>query len=377
MSSSPEMIEANLVSLDSQLNSSSTPLAQRFRALFTLKSIGTPRAIEIIGKGPLCSTFFLQLETDKDGTGLALGGSALLGHEEAYCLGQIKDPLALPILQRVLEDDNEHVMVRHEAAEAMGAIGDLAALPVLKLFLNHPERALRETAEIAVAKIEWDNTEEGKKQAEELKATNLYPTIDPAPASLHSPLAAGQVASAQSTASIPELQATLLNTNLSLFERYRAMFALRNDGGKDAVLALASGFGDDSALFRLVRDSSSSSLLRSFSPPLFTQTSNFNYSHEIAYVFGQLSSPHSVPSLVTVLRNKTEDDMVRHEAAEALGGIATDDCLPVLKELAGDENCPRVVKESCEVALDMYEHERSTEFSYATPLSALPSAITA
>lgn len=45
--------------------------------------------------------------------------------------------------------------------------------------------------------------------------------------------------------------------------------------------------------------------------------------------------------------------MVRHEAAEALGGIATDDCLPVLQEFAKDTNCPRVVKESCEVALDM------------------------
>lgn len=45
------LLESNFLSLDSQLNSSSTPLAQRFRALFTLKSLGGPRAIEIIGKG--------------------------------------------------------------------------------------------------------------------------------------------------------------------------------------------------------------------------------------------------------------------------------------------------------------------------------------
>ena len=75
--------------------------------------------------------------------------------------------------------------------------------------------------------------------------------------------------------------------------------------------------------------------------------------HEIAYVFGQMSSPDSVPSLIEVLRRPDEEDMVRHEAAEALGGIATDDCLPILKEFANDPNCPRVVKESCEVALDM------------------------
>jgi hypothetical protein len=45
--------------------------------------------------------------------------------------------------------------------------------------------------------------------------------------------------------------------------------------------------------------------------------------------------------------------MVRHEAAEALGSIASDDILPALKEFAAKG--PRVVRESCEVALDMYE----------------------
>ena len=51
-----------------------------------------------------------------------------------------------------------------------------------------------------------------------------------------------------------------MNPSLPLFDRYRAMFALRNDGGKEAVLALASGFDDDSALFRSVL------LPRSFTP---------------------------------------------------------------------------------------------------------------
>jgi len=87
----------------------------------------------------------------------------MLGHELAYCLGQIKDPLALPILTRVLEDPEEHVMVRHEAAEAMGAIGDPASLVVLRTYLGHEDSSLRETAEIAVAKIEWDNSDEGRK----------------------------------------------------------------------------------------------------------------------------------------------------------------------------------------------------------------------
>ena len=40
---------------------------------------------------------------------------------------------------------------------------------------------------------------------------------------------------------VPELKEILLNTKLSLFERYRAMFALRDIGTEEAVLALAAG----------------------------------------------------------------------------------------------------------------------------------------
>ena len=52
--------------------------------------------------------------------------------------------------------------------------------------------------------------------------------------------------------------------------------------------------------------------------------------------------------------------MVRHEAAEALGGIATPEVLPFLKEYMTREDAPVVVKESCQVALDMYEVSSSS-----------------
>jgi deoxyhypusine monooxygenase len=89
------------------------------------------------------------------------------------------------------------------------------------------------------------------------------------------------------------------------------------------------------------------------------------YRHEIAFVFGQLLSPDSVPSLISVLQNSTESDMVRHEAAEALGGIATPECLPHLKEWMIRDDSPQVVKESCQIAVDMWEYENSGEFQYA------------
>ena len=50
------------------------------------------------------------------------------------------------------------------------------------------------------------------------------------------------------------------------------MFALRDDGSMEAIEALASGFEDESALFR----------------------------HEIAYVFGQMQDERSVPALIKV-----------------------------------------------------------------------------
>lgn len=79
------------------------------------------------------------------------------------------------------------------------------------------------------------------------------------------------------------------------------------------------------------------------------------FRHEIAFIFGQLLSPHSVPSLLQVLQDAQESEMVRHEAAEALGGIATPEVLPHLREWMNREDAPRVVRESCQVAIDMWE----------------------
>ncbi|GAA5910883.1 hypothetical protein JCM6882_001919, partial [Rhodosporidiobolus microsporus] len=220
--STDEEVWANL---DRQLNTETVPLAQRFRALFTLKSLGGEKAIEIIGKG-------------------FEGESALLGHELAYCLGQLKDSKALPILTKVLEDEEEHPM----AAEAMGAIGDEACLPVLKKYLDHPIKAISETCEIALDLVVWNNSDEAKKAE-----PNQYPCIDPAPAVSHSPLVTSAHSAALQPAeslSVPDLEHQLMDTKLSLFERYRAMFALRNIGDREAVLALAKGFEDESALFR-------------------------------------------------------------------------------------------------------------------------------
>ena len=50
-------------------------------------------------------------------------------------------------------------MCRHEAAEALGALGDVGSLGVLRGFRDDGGEVgvVRETCEIAVGRIEWEN----------------------------------------------------------------------------------------------------------------------------------------------------------------------------------------------------------------------------
>ena len=93
------------------------------------------------------------------------------------------------------------------------------------------------------------------------------------------------------------------------------------------------------------------------------------FRHEIAYVLGQVQSPACVQELIERLKMTDENEMVRHECAEALGSIAHEECQKVLEEYLKDSVV--VVKESCEVALDMCEYENSPEFQYADGLVKL------
>lgn len=90
--------ESKIADIGRVLNDKDRPLKERFRALFTLKNIGGPSALA-------------SIESCFDDE------SALLKHELAYCLGQMQDRAAIPILAKVLEDVKQEPMVRHEAGE--------------------------------------------------------------------------------------------------------------------------------------------------------------------------------------------------------------------------------------------------------------------
>ncbi|TMS20175.1 Deoxyhypusine hydroxylase [Larimichthys crocea] len=183
-------------------------LARRFRALFTLKNLGGAEAIEWISKA----------FTDE---------SALLKHELAYCLGQMQDRRAIPALTAVLKDTQQEPMVRHEAGEALGAIGDPVILDLLKEYSQDPVIEVAETCQLAVRRLEWLQTG-GEKQLDDGSTDkNPYCSVDPAPPAARK--------------SVSELRSSLLDESLPLFERYRAMFALRNLGNEEAALALGDG----------------------------------------------------------------------------------------------------------------------------------------
>ncbi len=148
-----------------------------------------------------------------------------------------------------------------------------------------------------------------------------FGSVDPAPAS--DGLAVGN------------LRASLCNEDERMFQRMRALFALRNIGGKDSVDALAAAFDSSSALLK----------------------------HEIAYVLGQMQDDHAVPHLISRLEDLEEDVMVRHEAAEALGAIGNRVAMSTLEKFAEDDEI--VVAESCEVAIDLMNWVSSDKLDYS------------
>lgn len=89
-------------------------------------------------------------------------------------------------------------------------------------------------------------------------------------------------------------------------------------------------------------------------------------------MLGQLQNEVAVPALQASLENTEENEMVRHECAEALGSIATPECYEILNKYLNDNE--RVVRESCIIALDMCDYENSAEFQYADTLAKLPTA---
>ncbi len=145
-----------------------------------------------------------------------------------------------------------------------------------------------------------------------------YGSVDPAPPAKQSV--------------ITVLTQQLCDEDQPMFQRMRAVFALRNQRTEEACLALCEGFSSQSALLR----------------------------HEIAYVLGQMQDTAALPTLIERLEDDDEHVMVRHEAAEAMGAIGDRRVIPTLQKFV-DDPLPEV-SESCVVALDLLAWVDSSEF---------------
>ena len=135
------------------------------------------------------------------------------------------------------------------------------------------------------------------------------------------------------------LRKALTSESVPLARRFRALFALKHHAclhppsaqTLPAIQAIAAAFSSPSALVK----------------------------HELAYCLGQTGNPAAVPYLRRVLKDRREDAMCRHEAAEALGALSDQDSLSLLESIRDHDSEPEVVRETCEIAVERINWDHS------------------
>eukprot|EP01025_Chloroclados_australasicus_P052486 TRINITY_DN611_c0_g3_i1.p3 TRINITY_DN611_c0_g3~~TRINITY_DN611_c0_g3_i1.p3 ORF type:complete len:302 (-),score=31.00 TRINITY_DN611_c0_g3_i1:784-1689(-) len=287
-----ETEEQKVQNMVDRLTSPETSLPTKYRLLFSLRNVKNASALRGL-------VYALQ------------DTSILFRHDVAFCLGQRQQQEAVAVLINVLKDPTEHPMVRHEAGEALGAIGSPECIAPLKKHRTDEQQEVRETCQLALQRVQHYTKQQHQNQTE--IDENKYLSVDPTPA-------------LPASTPLEQLRETVLDENAEMFERYRALFALRNKGGQAAIGVLSEIFDCSSALLK----------------------------HEVAYVLGQMQDKQAVQTLSRVLVDTNEHPMVRHEAAEALGAIGDADCIDLLKQQCSSQET--IVADSCVVALDMMEN---------------------
>lgn len=119
------------------------------------------------------------------------------------------------------------------------------------------------------------------------------------------------------------IKAKILSPKVSVSQKTRLLFYLKNSEDANAAYLLTFFFELDSILLK----------------------------HEAAYVLGQMQREESIPILEKLLEN--ENEIVRHEAGEALGNYLNKNCAEICAKYLSDENTP--VRETCYLATKKYE----------------------
>lgn len=256
--------------------------------------------------------------------------SDLIRHEVCYCFGQMtseetnKREIESFLYKEVFEDPKKYSsIVLHEAAEALGNINSDNNKQLLEKFLDYEDDIIKETCEISVRNLEWlKSTDEGKTEG--LNNLDLvYHTNDPSP-----PF---NLKTDKYYSSIDNVKSIMHDEKESLFNRYRAIFTLREFNNESAVDALCECFDKK--------------YKNKFSPL---------FKHEVSFILGQMchKAKNALNALEVVLQDEEEDPIVRHETALALGEITKSRDL--LTKYTQHEN--QLIRESCEIALDFIDY---------------------
>ncbi|GMH75370.1 hypothetical protein TrST_g11698 [Triparma strigata] len=313
-----------LEQLQACLGDPSQPIGARMRASYHLKQIFQLPTTSPDLQATIVSTLTEQLPVKAHGK--------LMRHEFGYVLGQLKSPLSIPSLCASILDSTDDCICRHECAEALGAIcSPSTPSPMLNLSLTTLQKSMSdpsnpieviETCQIALNFISWKLTTPTSETSAPMACACMlssYDSSDPAPPH-----------PSHSGMSVSDIGEIMRDESRELWERYRAMFSVRNKGGEGAAVELGRALVEDrsSALFR----------------------------HEVAFVLGQLQRVEGLDYLVMSLERVDEHEFVRHESAEAIGAIEDDweRCEEVLKRFLNDED--KCVRQSCEVALDAADY---------------------
>ena len=167
----------------------------------------------------------------------------------------------------------------------------MRSIPTLKEFLNDERREVRGTCEIALAKVEWDNSEQGK--AETTKPQEENPWVY------------------QSTFASPNCGLCFgRQFRLKIQHRHRPRPSSRSNTEADvstllkpSSIRLFPSSSDTEPSLPCVISALRLRSTRSLQPcSRRMKSALYSLKHAVAFVFGQMSDPHSVPALLKFLK---------------------------------------------------------------------------
>ena len=222
--------------------------------------------------------------------------------------------------EKVITEDHSSIVI-HEAVEGYANLHPENITKLLEKFKGIDDELVGETWELALELNKWnEETKIGETEGLDLKSLK-HTTNDPAPP--YNP------ENNINYKSVEWLKKLLLDPKEPIFERYRAMFTLREIGTEESCEALCQTLTEE-------HKDNCSALLK----------------HEIGFVLGQMGHSFAkvcTPYLIKAVEDEKEAAVVRHEWVIALGDIT--DKTEVMEKYSKDPE--PVVRESCLVAQDM------------------------